>query len=112
MGDREFLRAIIGKPRIEEAGRKLMEAFGWLERYGLIAEEPYAIHQTMHVYQVTSLGEGISSQVDIEEFKRRISCRREILHQSVADKCWSTFLNGDYSSMSRLIRYLRHERWI
>jgi hypothetical protein len=40
MGNRSWLTHIIGKQRIEEAGRKLMEAFGWLERNGLIVEEP------------------------------------------------------------------------
>jgi len=98
MGGREWLKAVIGKPRIEEAGRMLMEGFGWLERYGLIAEEPYGLHNKMHVYQLTRLGEQISTECDIQEFQRRIACRSEILHKRVTDRCWSAFLNGVYSS--------------
>lgn len=98
MGRRDWLTAIIGRQRIEEAGRKLMEAFGWLERHGLIAEEPFGLHNTMYVYQLANLGAQISSQSDIQEFQRRSACRSDILHKRVTDKCWANFVNGDYSS--------------
>ncbi len=57
MSSRTWLPHVIGKPRIEEAGRKLMAAFAWLERNGLITEEPFGLSNKMHVYQLSELGE-------------------------------------------------------
>lgn len=98
MGNRSWLTHIIGKPRIEEAGRKLMEAFGWLERNGLIVEEPFGLYNKMHVYRLSKLGEQVSTEMDLQVLQRRLACRKEILHRRVTGKCWDTFLNGDYSS--------------
>lgn len=98
MSDRTWLTSILGTPRIDEPGRKLMEAFGWLERNGLIIEEPYYIHRKMHVYRLSGLGEHVNSETDLKELQRRLACRKEILDPRVTNKCWETFLKGDYSS--------------
>jgi uncharacterized protein (TIGR02391 family) len=98
MGNRSWLTHIIGKQRIEEAGRKLMEAFGWLERNGLIVEEPFSLYNKMHVYRLSELGEQVNTEIDLQELQGRLACRKEILHQRVTSKCWGTFLKGDYSS--------------
>jgi uncharacterized protein (TIGR02391 family) len=75
-----------------------MEAFGWLERNGLIVEGPVGLCNKMHVYQLSKLGEEINSELDLREFQRRLECRKEILHHRVSGRCWATFVNGDYSS--------------
>jgi uncharacterized protein (TIGR02391 family) len=98
MGSRVWLEAVTGKPRIEESGRRLMAAFNWLERHGLLIEEPFGLHQNRDNFRLSDVARQFSTEADLVELNRRLSCRKDLLHERIAAKCWPAFLSGDYST--------------
>lgn len=98
MGTRRWLEAVTGKPRIEESGRRLMAAFNWLERHGLLIEEPFDLNGSRDHYRLSDTARQLSTEADLVELNRRLSCRKDLLHERITAKCWSAFLLGDYST--------------
>lgn len=98
MGNHDWLIRITGKHRIEEAGTAIMEAFGWLERNGLISLVPYGLSSTMHHYQLTQSGRSLHTESDVDKYERRFACRKGILHKRIQNKSWDSFVSGDYAT--------------
>jgi hypothetical protein len=98
MGHRKWLTRITGRDRIEEAGAAMMEAFGWLERNGLIALVPYGLVETMSHFQLTESGRSLQTEADVKDYERRIACRKDILHKRIQDKSWDSYVSGDFAT--------------
>ncbi len=72
----------------------IIEAWSWLEREGLIAEEynPTGPRD----YFVTRRAQAIESQEDFEAYRKASLLPKEILHPLIAEKVWTTFMRGDH----------------
>lgn len=73
----------------------LMEAWGWLEREGLIAPRP---EQNNDWYFVTRRGKQISSVDGLAAYRRSSLLPKQQLHPQIAQKCSVTFLRGEYDT--------------
>jgi uncharacterized protein (TIGR02391 family) len=76
--------------------RALMVAFGWLDREGLIAEDPSQSSPGFRF--VTPRGRKIDGIEAINAYQRSNLLPRESLHPSIAHKVFATFLRGDYDT--------------
>lgn len=73
----------------------LMEAWIWLEREGLIAPKPAATGEWVFI---TRRGRKLKNHVDVENYRKSSLLPRGLLHPSIAEKVWATFLRGDYDT--------------
>jgi uncharacterized protein (TIGR02391 family) len=76
--------------------KAILEAWSWLVRAGLLAEkhEPAGPRE----FFVTRRGHGINSMEDFQKFRKASILPKDILHPLIAEKCWLTFLRGDYDT--------------
>lgn len=81
--------------RQERVGKALMEAWMWLEREGLIAPK---IGDTGLWFYVTKRGERIDGSAGIQAYRHSAVLPRKFLHPTIAQKCWSSFLRGEYDT--------------
>jgi uncharacterized protein (TIGR02391 family) len=79
----------------EAVGRALMEAWVWLEREGLIAPRPG--QQGDWVF-ITRRGRQAASPEALSAYRRANVLPRQLLHPSIGQKVWATFLRGDYDT--------------
>lgn len=79
----------------EEISKALMEAWVWLEREGLVAPKP---RSDRGWYFVTRRGKKIENRQGFENYRRADMLPRRLLHPSIAQKVWATFLRGDYDT--------------
>ncbi len=79
----------------EACSRALMEAWVWLEREGLIAPRP---GQNGDWIFLTRRGRQAASPEALQAYRRANLLPRQILHASIVQKVWATFLRGDYDT--------------
>ena len=80
---------------------RLMEAWQWLEREGLVAPRPpnlFNIRSTAGLteYFVTRRGKSIKTSEDLEAYRKSNLLPKRQLHPIIVQKVWSIFLRGDY----------------
>ena len=81
--------------RQDHVGKALMEAWMWLEREGLIAPK---LEDTGLWFYVTKRGQRIDGSAGIEAYRRSAVLPKQFLHPTIAQKCWSSFLRGEYDT--------------
>jgi uncharacterized protein (TIGR02391 family) len=79
----------------EEIAEAVMEAWGWLEREGLIASKPGSQGEWVFV---TRRGKRIHNQYDLDAYRKVNLLPKRQLHPMIAQKVWATFLRGEYDT--------------
>jgi uncharacterized protein (TIGR02391 family) len=79
----------------EEIERALIEGWQWLVQEGLIAPNP-SDGNGWHF--ITRRGKKIKNREGLSAYRSSIILPRSLLHPSVVEACWSTFLRGDYDT--------------
>src|SRR3972149_3627709 len=79
----------------ERVSRALMEAWVWLEREGLLAPKPGTQGEWVFV---TRRGQQVATPDDLRRYRRANVLPRQLLHPSLAQKVWASFLRGDYDT--------------
>ena len=73
-----------------------MEAWAWLERAGLIAED---IGPTgPRTFFVTKRGYELKTEADFEAFRQASNLPKDLIHLAITKKAWSNFLRGDFGT--------------
>jgi uncharacterized protein (TIGR02391 family) len=80
---------------LEGVGRALMEAWGWLEREGLLAPRPGTTGDWVFV---TRRGKGIKAAADLTAMQKASLLPRAILHPRIATKVFAPFIRGEYDT--------------
>lgn len=75
--------------------RALMEAWTWLEREGLVAPNP---EQEGDWVFITRRGQRMVSAGDLDAYRKANLLPRGLLHPTIAQKVWASFLRGDYDT--------------
>jgi uncharacterized protein (TIGR02391 family) len=73
----------------------LMEAWMWLEREGIVAPKP---GQMNGWYFVTRRGQQVANREGLDAFRKASLLPKGQLHPEIAQKCWATFLRGEYDT--------------
>jgi uncharacterized protein (TIGR02391 family) len=79
----------------EDISRALMEAWVWLEREGLLAPRPGSDGDWVFV---TRRGQTVATPQKLEAYRRANLLPRQLLHPTLAQKVWASFLRGDYDT--------------
>jgi uncharacterized protein Ymh len=79
----------------ESICRALMEAWGWLEREGLLAPKPGSQGEWVFI---TRRGRQLTTQKEVRRYRHANLLPRQLLHPRIAQKVWSSFLRGDYDT--------------
>lgn len=79
----------------ERASKAVAEAWGWLEREGLLALRPGEQHEWVFV---TRRGKQVTGRAGLESYRRGNLLPKDQLHPLIATKVWATFLRGDYDT--------------
>ncbi len=79
----------------EKVALAIMEAWGWLEREGLIATRPTAHGGWAFV---TRRGEKLKNRIDLAKLRQASLLPHKVLHPKVAAAVWHDFLVGNYDS--------------
>lgn len=72
-----------------------LEAWGWLEREGLIVHAP---HLGQDVYRVSRRGRRTASISEFSAYRHASRFPRELIHRWIRDRVWTTFLRGEYDT--------------
>lgn len=80
-------------PRIERA---IMEALNWMFSSGLLAHSFES--STHHQAFVTRRGLEIESDQAFQDFRKASLLSPELLHRTVAEKAWPTFIRGKHDT--------------
>jgi uncharacterized protein (TIGR02391 family) len=78
-----------------EVQRVLAEAFSWLETSGFMVPAPLG-QGDFHI--LTRRAEAIKSRTDLSDFVRATSLPKALLHKTLRDTVWVTFLRRDYET--------------
>ena len=81
--------------RRDEVHRAIMEGWMWLERESLIALRPGG---QGNWYFITKRGLRLANAQGIREYRRADLLPREFLHPIIAQRVWTSFLQGDYGT--------------
>lgn len=81
---------------VNAIGRAISEAWTWLVGVGLLAPDPRQ-HGGDWCF-VTRRGEKVITTDDFANFRKAALIPRELLHPTIADKAWPTFLRGDHDT--------------
>ncbi len=79
--------------RDERVQRAIMEAWGWLESAGAIAQRPLVEEGN---FFVTRRGHQLAQSSETAVFTRAQTLPRHLLHPVIEQKTWSAYLRGDY----------------
>ena len=79
----------------ENIAEALMEAWVWLEREGLIAPKPGKQGEWVFI---TRRGKQLKDHLELEAFQRSNLLPKKLLHPTIAQKVWSTFIRGEYDT--------------
>jgi uncharacterized protein (TIGR02391 family) len=79
----------------ESITRALMEAWGWLEREGLLAPKPGSQGEWIFI---TRRGTQLRTRDDVLAYRHANLLPRHQLHPRIAQKVWASFLRGDYDT--------------
>jgi uncharacterized protein (TIGR02391 family) len=79
----------------EDIARALMEAWVWLEREGFLAPKP---GDTGMWSFITRRGRQIGNAVGVAAYRASALLPKKQLHPSIAQKCTSAFLRGEYDT--------------
>ncbi len=71
----------------------LMEAWWWLEREGLLVENPLV---NQGVFFVSRRGRSLQTAEDLKALRHADLLPRKFLHPHLAPKVWGPYLRGDY----------------
>jgi hypothetical protein len=75
----------------------LVEAWHWLEKEGLLVRDPtQPIGTTYRV--VSRRGQKLRHAADIESYRKAKALPWDLVHGSIREKVWSTFLRGDHDT--------------
>jgi uncharacterized protein (TIGR02391 family) len=74
----------------------LIEAWVWLEREGLLAPRPG--DSSGNWMFVTRRGRKVATPERLQAYRRANLLPKQLLHPSVAQSVWATFLRGDYDT--------------
>lgn len=83
---------------VDDIGKAIMEAFGWLEREGFIARSPDASSYGVGWHFVTRKGKQHQLRADLTAYQQARRLPREVLHPKIAEKCVGAFIRGDYDT--------------
>src|SRR5437773_11948794 len=72
------------------------EAFGWLEREGLITQK--AGPGSHGWFFVSRRGKRLKGHLDVDAYRRANLLPKALLHPLIATKVWSDFLRGTYDA--------------
>jgi len=75
--------------------RALSEAWGWLEREGLLADRP---GEPQGWKFITRLGERIRTEDDFRTFLKAKLLPKDLLHETIAENVWLLFIRGQYDT--------------
>jgi len=79
----------------ERLSAVLMEGWVWLEQKGLIAPKPGSPGDW---YYVTDKGKGLMTKEDFDSFRKAELMPKELLHVSIADSAWASYIRGEYDT--------------
>ncbi len=81
------------KGEVEQA---ILEAWNWLVREGLLVEEhnPAGPRE----FFITRRGQTIADPDDFAAYRKANLLPKDLLHPTIAQKCWLTFLRGDHDT--------------
>lgn len=74
----------------------LVEALGWLENEGLIAQDP--TQNSKDWYFITRRGRKLENRTTVEAYRKANLLPKELLHPVMIDKVWPLFLRGVYDT--------------
>lgn len=80
----------------EAITRALMEAWVWLEREGLLAPRPE--DSSGNSIFVTRRGQTVATPDKLQAYRRANLLPRQLLHASLVQAVWASFLRGDYDT--------------
>lgn len=73
----------------------LMEAWGWLEREGLLVPQPG--HERDWVF-ISRRGRQLRTRDQVNSYRRANRLPRHQIHPRISQKVWASFLRGDYDT--------------
>jgi uncharacterized protein (TIGR02391 family) len=79
----------------KEIGRALMEAWGWMEREGMVARVPGSKGDW---FFITRRGGRIKKSYDLKAYQKANLLPKQLLHPVIAAKVWSAFIRGEYDA--------------
>lgn len=80
----------------EEILKVLMEAWGWLDREGMLAPRPGSFNKGW-VF-ITRRGRRVSNREGLEGYRHSNLLPRQLLHPVIAQRVWSSFIRGEYDT--------------
>lgn len=78
-----------------EIAAALMEAWSWLEHEGILVPKPGADSDFV---VISRRGMRLRTREDLAAFRRASLLPREVLHPTITQKVWPSFLRGDYDA--------------
>jgi hypothetical protein len=102
--ENKFNFAVFGHPDIVQGYprekwtpilRALSEAWGWLEREGLLADRPGELQGWKFI---TRRGERIRTEDYFQTFLKAKLLPKDLLHQAIAYDVWLLFIRGQYET--------------
>lgn len=82
--------------KTKEVGKRIMEAWCWLEREGMLAPQPNNSGSGWRY--VTDKGFKYRRKVDLETYKKGYLLKRENLDKGLFDNVYNLFIRGDYDT--------------
>jgi uncharacterized protein (TIGR02391 family) len=79
----------------KDISRALMEAWTFLEKEGMIAQEP---GQDGNWIFITRRGKKVKNSKGLEAYRKSNILPKRMLHPKISQKVWATFLRGDYDT--------------
>jgi uncharacterized protein (TIGR02391 family) len=73
----------------------MAEGWHWLVQEGMLAPRP---GDTSGWYFVTRRGQQVKNRQGLSGYVNSVLLPRKLLHPSIANACWSSFLRGDYDT--------------
>jgi uncharacterized protein (TIGR02391 family) len=75
------------------AKKAIAEAWWWLVSNGLLVPSP---SQSSTFFEVTRLGQQVAETGSFADYRKAAILPKILLHESISDKVWPTFIRGDY----------------
>jgi uncharacterized protein (TIGR02391 family) len=84
---------IYGREKLDDVKRAFVEAWGYLQREGLVERHPQA-----GFFRITRKGETIKGPEDWRRYQETKALKREVLHRKLEPYVWPPFARGAYDS--------------
>lgn len=82
--------------RRHDVSRAVIEAWCWLIREAFVV--PYPLEGQSDVYDFSRLGMAMEDRQQVAEYRGRLRCPKELLHDVLIEKAWPIFLRGEYDT--------------